>query len=46
MDKHKNRLVQTDCEEGLLDEHVDLAIRVMSWSGSIDALPGECVDAD
>jgi hypothetical protein len=30
---HKNRLVQTDCEEGLLDEHVDLAIRVMSWDG-------------
>jgi hypothetical protein len=30
---HKNRLVQTDCQEGLLDEHVDLAIRVMSWDG-------------
>jgi hypothetical protein len=30
---HKNRLVQTDTEEGLLDEHVELAIRVMSWDG-------------
>jgi hypothetical protein len=30
MEMHKNRLVQTDCEEGLLDEHVDLAIRMMS----------------
>jgi len=33
MELHKNRLVQTDCEEGLLDAHVDLAIRVMSWDG-------------
>jgi len=33
MAMHKNRLVQTDCEEGLLDEHVELAIRVMSWDG-------------
>jgi hypothetical protein len=33
MAMHKNRLVQTDCEEGLLDEHVDLAIRVLSWDG-------------
>ena len=33
MEMHKNRLVQTDCEEGLLDEHVDLAIRLMSWDG-------------
>jgi hypothetical protein len=33
MEMHKNRLVQTDCESGLLDEHVDLAIRVMSWDG-------------
>ena len=33
MEMHKNRLVQTDCEEGLLDDHVDLAIRVMSWDG-------------
>lgn len=31
---HKNRLVQTDCEEGLLDEHVELAIRVMAWDGT------------
>jgi hypothetical protein len=44
MDKHENRLVQTDWEEGLLDEHVDLAIRLMSWRGSIDALPVECVN--
>lgn len=33
MEMHKNRLVQTDCQEGLLDEHVELAIRVMSWDG-------------
>lgn len=33
MAMHKNRLVQTDCEEGLLDEHVELAIRMMSWDG-------------
>lgn len=30
MAMHKNRLVQTDCQEGLLDEHVDLALRVMA----------------
>lgn len=30
---HKNRLVQTDCQEGLLDDHVELAIRMMSWDG-------------
>lgn len=45
MDKHENRLVQTDLFEGLLDEHVDLAIRVMSWSGSIESLL-EHVDVD
>ena len=33
MEMHKNRLVQTDCENGLLDEHVELAIRVMAWDG-------------
>ncbi len=33
MAMHKNRLVQTDCEDGLLDDHVDLAIRVMGWDG-------------
>jgi HAD domain in Swiss Army Knife RNA repair proteins len=33
MEMHKNRLVQTDCEVGLIDEDVDLAIRVMSWDG-------------
>jgi hypothetical protein len=46
MEMHKNRLVQTDCEEGLLDEHVDLAICVLSWDGKtipspIDALMDE-----
>jgi hypothetical protein len=33
MEMHKNRLVQTDCQEGLLDDHVELAIRMMSWDG-------------
>ncbi len=35
MDHLKHRLVQTDCEEGLLDEHVELAINMMSWSGKL-----------
>lgn len=39
MAMHKNRLVQTDCEEGLLDEHVELAIRVMSWDGKSKPSP-------
>lgn len=30
---HKNRLVQTDCMEGLLDEHVEFAIKLLSWDG-------------
>ena len=30
---HTKRLVQTDCAEGLLDDHVELAIRVMVWDG-------------
>ena len=34
MEMHKNRLVQTDCEEGLLDDHVELAILVMAWDGT------------
>lgn len=38
---HRNRLVQTDCEEGLLDEHVDLAIRVLSWDGKTIPSPFE-----
>lgn len=38
---HKNRLVQTDCEVGLLDEHVELAIRVMSWDGKTVPSTGE-----
>jgi hypothetical protein len=33
MEMHENRLVQTDAEEGLLDDHVEQAIRVMSWDG-------------
>jgi hypothetical protein len=33
MAMHTNRLVQTDCQEGLLDEHVELAIRVLVWDG-------------
>lgn len=36
MAMHKNRLVQTDCQEGLLDEHVDLSIRVMAWDGKTE----------
>ena len=43
MAMHKNRLVQTDCEEGLLDEHVDLAIRMMLWDGRTILAP---VDAE
>jgi hypothetical protein len=34
MAMHVSRLVQTDPEEGLLDDHVELALRVMSWDGS------------
>lgn len=30
MEMHTHRLVHTDCEEGLLDEHVDLAIHMMT----------------
>lgn len=33
MEMHTNRLVQTDWQEGLLDDHVDLAIRVLAWDG-------------
>jgi hypothetical protein len=51
MEMHKSRLVQTDAEEGLLDEHIELAIRVMAWHGHppspidhlmgvVDQLPG------
>jgi hypothetical protein len=39
MEMHTNRLVQTDCEEGLLDEHVDLAIRVLAWDGKTTPSP-------
>ena len=34
MAMHSNRLVQTDCEEGLSDEHVEPAIRMLEWDGS------------
>lgn len=30
MEMHTCRLVQTDCEEGLLDEHIELALRMLS----------------
>ena len=33
MAMHMSRLVQTDPEVGLIDEDVELAIRVMSWDG-------------
>jgi hypothetical protein len=46
MAMHKNRLVQTDCEEGLLDEHVELAIRVMSWDGRTIPSPMGPEDAE
>jgi hypothetical protein len=42
---HKNRLVQTDCEEGLLDEHVELAIRMMSWDGKTIPTPFDDMEA-
>jgi len=51
MAMHKSRLVQTDSEEGLLDEHIEMAIQVMAWhgyppspvdqlTGAVDQLPG------
>ena len=36
MAMHKNRLVQTDSEDGLCDEHVDLAVRVLAWDDNGD----------
>jgi len=41
---HKNRLVQTDCEEGLLDDHVELAIRVMAWDGKTVPPPMDAME--
>ncbi len=41
MAMHGSRLVQTDCEEGLLDEHVDLAIRMLSRDGEVLAEASE-----
>ena len=46
MEMHKNRLVQTDCEEGLLDEHVELAIRVMSWDGKSAPSPMDTMEPE
>lgn len=45
MEMHKKRLVQTDCEEGLLDDHVELAIRVMAWDGKTSPSPMEELEA-
>lgn len=45
MAMHKNRLVQTDCEEGLLDEHVEFAIRMMSWDGKTIPTPFDDLEA-
>ena len=39
MAMHENRLVQTDCEDGLCDEHVELAIRVLAWDGKTQPSP-------
>ena len=44
MEMHKNRLVQTDCEEGLLDDHVELAIRVMAWDGKSIPSPMDAME--
>ncbi len=33
MAMHADRLVQTDCDDGLCDEHVEYAIRVLAWDG-------------
>jgi hypothetical protein len=46
MAMHKNRLVQTDSQDGLLDEHVELAIRVLEWDGKTQPSPIEACDAD
>lgn len=39
MAMHARRLVQTDADEGLLDDHVDLAIRVLAWDGETSPSP-------
>lgn len=44
MAMHRNRLVQTDAQEGLLDEHVDLALRVMAWDGVTMPSPFEVAE--
>ena len=36
MAMHKNRLVQTDSDDGLCDEHVHFAVHVLAWDGSGD----------
>ena len=33
---HKHRLVQTDCQEGLLDEHCELAIHMLTTGVDVD----------
>ena len=43
MEMHTKRLVQTDSEEGLLDEHVELAIRVLAWGGETSPSPLEAM---
>jgi hypothetical protein len=46
MEMHKNRLVQTDFHEGLLDEHVELAIRVMAWDGKSVPSPMDAMQSE
>lgn len=46
MAMHGNRLVQTDCEDGLCDEHVELAIRVLAWDGKSLPTPMDEMEAD
>jgi hypothetical protein len=41
MAMHGSRLVQTDYDDGLCDEHVELAIRVMAWDGTSQPSPVE-----
>ena len=41
MAMHGTRLVQTDCDDGLCDEHVELAIRVLAWDGETSPSPTE-----
>ncbi|HSX22300.1 MAG TPA: HAD domain-containing protein [Gaiellaceae bacterium] len=45
MAMHGRRLVQTDAEEGLLDEHVELAVRVLAWDGESSPSPFDEMEA-